>query len=474
MASKRPEWLGWAALAILVVGLVSVVIWSLPKGGTPPPAEDAGAAEADASPAEPPRASRGETLDRPPEASCEIALVLEDRADLPERTERATVARMLDARHCGSACDAVKKLVLDEQHAELERMTTEELVLPAKDTWDTVAASLTSEERASLDKRTQAVVIRTHGPGAPDHLPVRTCLAVASALAESLSALVYDETLRRIEAPRDLAKRLITAPLGQPVLTQRHLVVQLYRQDDATARMLTLGMIRFGSPDLALRGATMADAPRLGLVLDAAAAKVAAGESRLPLTVTLDDVAKVAGVAPSALASDPAKSVPAVLEAFEPPRTEGDPDNELAELLPREGPTPETWAAVLTGLLQRAPQVAFTAFDAELQTIAARARRELPTAIAQTTKGASLFVKAPFSAGDAGSEWMWIEAKRCDAKTCTGPLTNTPAFATNFAEGKPATVKRAEIADWLLRLPDGGTQGGASIDVLERRSVETR
>ncbi len=472
MSSAKREWLGWAALAALVLGLGAVVIWSLPKGGAPA-TSDAGDEAEDAG--EPTAGGRG-SLDRPPEASADIALLVEDRNDLAEKTTREAIAKLLDARHCGGACDAVKKMVLDEGHFDLDRMTTEELVLPAKDTWDTVAATLTSEEKASLDRRPVAVVVRTRGPGAPDHLPARTAFAVTTALAESLSALIYDETLRRIEPLRELAKRVITAPLGEPVLTQRHLVVQLYRQDDGTARLLTLGMARFGSPDLSLRGATMADATELALVLDAAAAKVAAGTSKLPLTVSLEDVARIAGTTPSALAKDPSRSQPVALDAFEPPRTEGDPDNEMAELLPPGGPGAESWAQVITSLFQKAPQVAFTAFDEELQKLATRARKELPSALARFQKGeGALFVKAPFPVSatnaDAGSEWMWIDVKRCDAKACTGVLTNTPAFATSFAEGKPATTKRSEIADWLLRLPDGGAEGGESIRVIERRSV---
>lgn len=481
-----PPWAGWAALGGLVAGLAALVLWSLPKGGSP----DVAAAPTDAGDEVEPwhdealvnghgggattKPTRRDTLERPAEAACDLAIVVAPREDLDARIAPEAIAKLLDVRHCGSACDAVKRYVVDEAHFDVDRMTTEELVLPPKDTWDVVAATLTSEERASLDQRTAAVVVHVRGPGAPDHLPARTCLAVTSALAEATSGLVWDETTRRLLAPRDLQKQAITVPLGQPVLTPRHLVVQLYRQEDGTARMLTLGMVRFGSPDLALRGAAMADAESLSLVMNAAASKIAAGTNALPLSVTLEDVAKMAGVPPRDLSTEPARSQPAVLDTIEPARTEGDPDNELAELVPRGGVSGEAWASVIGGLLRRAPQVSFAAFDAELSAIATRSRRELPDVVKRFERGAgTLFLKGPFSgAGDAGTEWMWIEVRRCDARACTGPLTNTPTLATNLAEGKAASVSRAEAADWLLRLPDGGAEGGESIRALERRGAK--
>jgi uncharacterized protein YegJ (DUF2314 family) len=88
----------------------------------------------------------------------------------------------------------------------------------------------------------------------------------------------------------------------------------------------------------------------------------------------------------------------------------------------------------------------------------------------------TLYVKGPFPIpeasrpdGGAKDEWMWIEASACDAKGCSGVLSNTPGYATNLAAGKPVTVARDKAADWLMRLKDGGTAGGESIKALQKR-----
>jgi uncharacterized protein YegJ (DUF2314 family) len=158
-------------------------------------------------------------------------------------------------------------------------------------------------------------------------------------------------------------------------------------------------------------------------------------------------------------------------------RAEADPENEMLELVPRGGATTEAWAAVIASLFGEVPKVVFATFDKELDAIAVKARRELPAAVKRFEAGeGKLYVKGPFPIpeasridGGAKDEWMWIEVSACDAKGCSGVLSNTPGYATNLAQGKPVTVAREKTADWLMHLKDGGTAGGDSIKALQKR-----
>lgn len=478
---RGKDWGLWLGLVALVTGLGALVVWALPedtrppsvRSGEAPPAVEAGTGGTEA-----PR--RTGELERPFQALCELAvLTAAKEGEVQALASAQAVASKLDARHCGAACDAVRKVVLDPEQFEIEVLGAEEYVLPPKESFDTVAAGLTPQERASIDERRRVVVIRTRGPATVDQLPARAAYAATALVADGLSGLVYDEVSRRIENAAQHRAHAITVPLGEPVFTPRHIVVQLYRQDDGTARLLTLGMIRFGSPDFTVRGATMNVGPALANVMNAVAARVVAGKGALPLTVTLDDVARVSGKKPEELAASPATSSPVHLEVVTPERVAGDPENEMAELVPPGGATTEAWAGVVRALFGAAPEVVLASFDAELDAIGARARRELPGALRRFEAGKGrLFVKGPFpipegDRGDGGprDEWMWLEVSSCDARACSGALSNAPAYATNLAAGKPAKVDRERIADWLLRLPDGGAEGGESIRVLERRGA---
>jgi uncharacterized protein YegJ (DUF2314 family) len=481
--NAKKDSIGLGALAVLVIGLGIIVYLAVPKssdgagdaGGDPTTALSAGPTPGAAA------AGDGKTtgaLERLAEATCELA-VLSDRSEVEvsKIASAENVAKLLDTRHCGGTCDALRKVIADHEHFEIELTKPEDYILPGRDTYDTLAPGLTPAQRATIPNRTSTVVIRSHGASTVDQLPARVALAATAALAEALDGFVYDEVVRRIETSGDFAKRAITVPLGQNVFTPQHIGVQLYRQDDGTARLLTLGMVRFGSPDFTMRGSAMEVGPTLANVLNAVASWAALGKSELPITVSLADVARVSGHAPADLAKDPKASSPVRLDAIDVERTEADPENEMLELVPRGGATSAAWGSVVADLFGEVPKVVFATFDKELEAIAVHARRDLPGAVKRLEAGdGKLYVKGPFPIpeasgldGGAKDEWMWIEASACDAKGCSGLLSNTPGYATNLAAGKPVTVAREKTADWMMRLGDGGTVGGESIKALQKR-----
>ncbi|MDB5215912.1 MAG: hypothetical protein JWO86_3839 [Myxococcaceae bacterium] len=471
---------GLGALAVLVVGLGIIVYLAVPKGsevgadgGSDPMtgvASDGGGESGD-----------GKTtgaLERLPEATCELAVLTEkSEVEVSKIASAENVAKLLDTRHCGGTCDALRKVMADHEHFEVELTKPEDYILPGRESYDTIAPGLTPAQRASIPNRTSTVVIRSHGASTIDQLPARVAFAATAALAEALDGVVYDEVVRRIETSADFSKRAITVPLGQNVFVPQHIGVQLYRQDDGTARLLTLGMVRFGSPDFTMRGSAMEVGPSLANVLNAVASWAAQGKTELPITISLAEVARVSGHAPADLAKDPKASSPVKLDAIDVERTEADPENEILELVPRGGATTAAWGSVVADLFGEVPKVVFATFDKELEAIAVHARRELPGAVKRFEAGeGKLYVKGPFPIpeasridGGAKDEWMWIEASVCDAKTCSGLLSNTPGYATNLTAGKPVTVARDKTADWMLRLGDGGTTGGESIKALQKR-----
>jgi uncharacterized protein YegJ (DUF2314 family) len=474
--SKRSPAVGWAALGLLVTGLVALVVWSLP-GSSPAVAGDAASPPPEAAASASPLPAHGHgVLERPPEATCELAILTDKpEEEIKQLATLDAAAALLEPAHCGAGCEVVKKTARDREHTEIETQSAADYMLPPAESLDAVGATLTPEQRKKVHALPSVVIVRTHAKPTIDHVAARTCFALAQALGEKLSGLVYDETTRRIEDVAHFAEHGIKGPLGKDPFVPRHIVVQLYREDDGKARLLTLGMQRFGSPDFIVRGASMATGSSLANVVNAVASSSAEMKSELPFTVTIDDVARVAGKRAADLAGDAGAPSPVALDAVEAERAEGDPDNDIVELVPPGGAAPDAWDALVAKLLGRAPGIVVAAQDTELQRIATKARRDLPQAIARFGRGeGKLYVKGPFEvrgASDAGaaSELMWIEVKSCDAKACAGTLANEPGYATNLAMGKPASVTREAAVDWMLELKDGGVAGGESIKVLEKR-----
>lgn len=477
--------LGLVAVVALVI-VLGVIVWlALPKNGDPAAAADAAAAPSSASGERLEDAgapalgkARHGTLERLREATSELAILTDKpEVEVAQLASAEAVAKLLDVRHCGATCDALKKQIVQHEHFEVEVIKSEDYILPPKGSYETIAAGLTASERATIGQRASTVVVRTRGQSTIDQLPARTAFAATAALAEALSGLVYDEVVRRIETASQFSERVITVPMGQNVFSPKHISVQLYREEDGSAHLLTLGMVRFGSPDFTMRGATMAIGASLANVMNAAASWAAAAKTELPIIVTLPEVARVSARTPEQLAKDPTERRPVQLDTADIERSEGDPENDMLELLPPGGATAEAWAKVVDDLFGERPKLVFAAFDKELEAIAVRARRELPSAVKRFEHGdGKLYVKGPFPIpeasridGGAKSEWMWVEVSSCDARSCSGVLTNAPAYATNLSAGKTVSVPREKTADWLLRQKDGGAVGGESIKVLEKQ-----
>lgn len=392
------------------------------------------------------------------DASSEFAILTGDPRDqLDDALTLERVVALLDERHCGVACDVVRRYAGDARHVEIERTSASDYILPPSSTLGVVGASLTAEERASIPARPTVVVIRVHGKADREHAVARTAFATALALAESIHGLVYDESTRRIQNVATFARAVPRGPLTGAAFQPSQIVVQIYRQPDGSARALTLGMERFGAPDLSLRGAAWPHATALTHVANAAAAKVAAREGRVPLLLTAKDFRE----------TDVEDSRSVSLGVSKAERTEGDPDNVLVELAPADG---RSWDLTLTSLFDRSAVIASPAENAALERIADKTRRALPGILARTSRaGATLFLKGPFRDDDAGSiEWMWIEASTCDAQTCEGTLASQPARSSSLRAGDHVSLPRDAIADFQMKLPDGGVEGGESITTLSR------
>lgn len=484
--AKRGDKLPWV-LGAVVVGLAGIVYWSLPKDGANGGDGANGANTGDAAIVEGDAGSGANADDKPAGvkttfkmlamASSEHAILTDKPSDVVQKAiTREALGKILDVKHCGSTCDTLKRALEQEDRFEVDVMTSEEYILPPEETMDTTAPGLTATERAAVHKKPTAVVVRTQAPVADDALAARLAFAVTSALADTLDGFVYDQTGRRIESKTDFAKRVITTPIGQPAFRPKHIVVQHYRQEDGTARLLTLGMDRFGSPDLIVAGANMGTGDKLSLVLVTVASQIAEGK-RAPFTVTLDDVARALDKRPTELGADPAKSKAVKLDVFTSERSDGDPNNEILDLGPEGGFTREGWENLVATLFGT-PVTADVPFDKEQETIAEKARRDLPDAIKRFKSGeGALYVKGAFtipeeSRKDGGptTEWLWLGIASCDANhTCVGSPSGDPAYATDLAPGKNTSVAKKDVVDWLLQQRDGGTAGGASITYLKKK-----
>lgn len=466
----------YGGLAVLVAGLAALVWWSLPGDKVEIVTIDVEAGAVPASIDTPPEAG-AKNVSRPLRAVADLSiLTMKGEREAEAIATPGEIAKRLEARHCGTACDAVKKLMEDEDNVTFDVQTAEEAILPSADTLDTTALTLTPDERASIAGRKYAVLVHIEGNVSNDHVVARAIYAIAGVLAEQLDGIIWDDATRRFQTKREGADLAIATPLGQAAFTPRHIAIQLFRREEGTVRLLTLGLQRFGAPDLSLRGASMASAPLLSYVLDAAAAQIVKGGPLTSVTVTLDDTARLLGKRPAELSTNAKDARPVTFDIVRPPFDGDDPDNDLGELVPPGGSTREAWDAVVASLFGRPASA--PANDKDVVEIAKKAQKTLPDTIRRFEKGDGLlYMRGPFAIpedaradGGPSSEHLWLAVASCNLNECTGTLANDPTLPSNLAPGKTSSVKREAASDWALRQRDGTVTGGESIKLLRART----
>ena len=294
-------------------------------------------------------------------------------------------------------------------------------------------------------------------PVTRDALAARAGFAATSVLATALHGLVYDETLHRIEDARRFAGHAITVPFGTSVWRLDRVNVVLYEQDDGAARLLTLGMRRFGAPDVEVEGASMNASHAMGTLVDR--------------------VAEQSPTAPHERRSRSPMARPPSATSSRLLTTRGTPTTSCCASRPWVRTTPGPTTALVAQSSGECHGVVDAPDSAELAAVAERARAALPGVLEayarERSSGATLLVKLPFgttspdgaATDGAALEWMWVAVTGVNNAGIAGTLANTPVYAANLRSGSPVNGRLADVADYVFNRADGGKQG-ESIRVL--------
>ncbi len=473
MSDRKP------VIIVLVIGaaLTLAIVFALDKSPpgdpvTPPAATTV----ASAAPSNEPLIPRAHlVLKRPSMAVVEMGILTDrPKADLDALIEPKAAVALLQSQHCGAAatCAAVKAFLLADGHMRVEVLPIKAWNRPVESDLPRVAPTLSAADRARVMKVPYVVRVLVSGPPQPSQLPARAGFALTAALAEKMHGLVHDQVTDRLESPAEFVKRAIVAPLDQSAFRKDRIDYQFTTREGGNLRLITAGMLRYGAPDLEVYGAPRTISQRLADVLGALGEALAGGASSSPITITLSDIERVRGVKFGDSASMP-PPMPIEIDLDNVTPETGDPNDVMARVIPPDGPSPEGYedlAASFFGLADEGP----SALD-EMRGTREKAQRALNDVLDRFAKmkgqGAALFLEIPFpTATDGGSDpmanpdafdFISIEITSFDATTVTGTLYEDPAGAVGVKKGDSLTRKRAEVTDYVLRLPDGGMESAS-------------
>lgn len=386
-------------------------------------------------------------IHRPPSSEVELGVLTAMPEDaLGALVQRESLAALVTGDLCGeqAACDAVRSTLRDE-HA-----TTVTVADAAAWKVDALDAG-SPADRAAARKMPRVVVVKVATATGPKQLAVRAAFAAAAAVARKAGGLVWDRLLDRVEPANAFAAHAVTSPLEAPCFRRDRVAVRVQPKAEGTARVVTVGLSRWGAPDVDAAAVPTTASARIEEIVLGVAEALANGATEGPLVLTRDDLARARGQAYAADAGLPeVKPVEVDVVGVHP--EPGDASDFVARVEPPGGDGPIAYVDLAERFF--GPLLIAPAADADGRREKAQAQLAAALAAwdAAKERGAKLVVALPFAIpGDAGAESVWVEVTRFDARTVTGKVLDDPLGATDVKRGDEVTRPRAQVQGVDLR-----------------------
>jgi len=336
---------------------------------------------------------------------------------------------------------------------------------------------LSAEQAQGLQKSPRALILGFAHPAGQSTVGLRRAEQFVLELARREGGVIYDDETREAFAPEAWEAIRLKTWEGDTPDVSKQIVIHAYNNDGHT-RAISLGMARFGMPDLVINDTVWSLNRPLGHTINAVAQQVV--ESGPP-----DDKGvvrlKVAGLRHAGVRKQltegilPGGKGEGQVRLLQAEADDGDPDNALAALMfdtyaGRQ--TTERQVSFVTAFFGAQPDdVTYVKHNAALLAASDRARAQLPALQKAFQRGLApgerLEVKAPFATSDGGREWMWIEVTEWKGDTIKGMLRSDPRNVPQLKPGQMVDARQSEVFDYLRVFSDGHTEGNETSKLLK-------
>ncbi len=343
---------------------------------------------------------------------------------------------------------------------DLEFPAIETFAPPAPDMLAFIGVGLSPEEVKAVQGAKAVAVLRV---SVSDPSEAETAMNEANALVAEIATasdgLPWDEETRQLFARDEWAKRVEFGP-DKAGERWRHFTTHNYR-DGELIRQVTLGLGKFGLPEIANEGVAAHEGETMGALINLVAE-------------TMVDGAVVGEGGTLPISTPDGKTVTVHLGVGT--KQEGDAPGRLLVLrYPGTGSLQQRQVKLLESIYgpMEGKIMDAEAEDAELLAASAKAKQELAKLEKHFAGGVPdlehLSVKAPFSTDDGGIEWMWVEVTQWNGAKMKGILQNAPRAIAGLQRGATVEVEVDALFDYIHSRGDGSSAGGTTNDILERR-----
>ena len=400
----------------------------------------------------------------------------------PAGDPRAQLQTLIETQykqfHESTSKDAEQNVAFPLYHINPIKIT--DYLPPDGDHLEHGARGLSGDQKKALAGSKSVLVLdffsdRAHGLAA-----LKDAQRLLHDLAESTHGLIWDEETREIFAPAEWQKKRAAPWTGELPSIPDQVVIHFYA-DGELNRMVTLGMSKFGLPDVVVE-----DVPRIG-------SKSMGGLVNLACQTMAErgkiDVTGVLSVDVNALRNADYRqrliktykknaTGKAALNVTSVVSKEGDAKNRLVEICfpvkPAETLGPQQRKeALISSLFGSEDAIKYVKHSPELLAASARAKAKIAELAPLFRKGMppgeSIQVKAPFATPAGGDEWMWVEVSKWAVDgTIEGILDNDPFDIPTLKAGAKVRVKQDSLFDYIHVLPGGKFEGNETSPIIER------
>ena len=337
---------------------------------------------------------------------------------------------------------------------------------------------LTREQAVELQKSNTVLQLNFKAPTELSSQANLRASQLLHELTDLTKGIAWDEATRMSFSAQKFKEWRIDSYLDGKLDIKSHISIHSYKDGDFI-RSITLGMEKFGLPDIEISDFNWSVNKNIGNLINLTAQLlyekgniVKDGE----LTINVKDLKTVPlkKFYLSTLKENAKESVS--INLIKGKNEQGDPNNRIIELsfTKFEGASKQQRIeTMLDNLWGFEDNVAYIKHNEMILAASKKAKAKLPELRKMFLKGLApgefIMVKAPFKTPDDGTEWMWVEViKWKDLKKIQGILKNQPYHIPTLKAGADVSVDTAEIFDYIYRKADGTSEGNETGKLIEK------
>ena len=398
--------------------------------------------------------------------------------DLVEKTRQRVKERFKDLAVLDGASEEITRCGV-----YVMRIDREDFTPPDAEVLSFKGRGLGEEDVAKLQTSKQALLLAFESTAARVRDTLRSAGRLASEIAREHKGFIEDAETREVFTTAAWDEREKKGWIGTVPDVPRLVTIHAYRTMNGLNRAITLGMRKFGCPDVVAVDFSHSHMNPMGTLLNLTIQSLverASLECRRLFPVDIRTLSNARLKKRIAATLEDGAERRAILTLGKAQPDEGDPDNELIAIT-FEGVAGTTLQerqdTLLSRLFGARDEIVYATHDEAIQAASDKACKRLrgqmkPRFLQGLPPKERLLVKGPFRTPRGGREWMWVEVTAWKGATIHGLLMNRPYHIPSLQAGSKVKLREDQVFDYLYYRADGSVEGnetGKLIQEAQRR-----